>query len=170
MTTDRTERSEIDYETTRSIGKGFLATLALLSLLSLVWLLPGIDRLIPGTPVTFVAIAGAIVTLAIVALLVYLAPAFATLVRSMLDGPQPVVEDVASIVQLLVVFVAILVAHRGLAPVLVPFLDGVAWMYDVVFFALAFPPLAILAVRVYTSLDPMADVLAERVAETSNDE
>lgn len=170
MIDTRIDSAEIDRTTTRWVGKVLLATLSLIVLLSLVSLLPGIDRLIPGSPVTFIALVGAIVTLAIVALLVSLAPKVATLVRSTLDGPRPVVDDVAIISQLLVVFVAIIVGHRGLAPAIVPLLDGIAWMYDLMFFVLALPPLVIVAYHMYGSLDPMAELLADRVTESAADD
>ncbi len=170
MTDVQTDPPAFEYETVRTIGKLVLTTLSLLFLLSLVSLLPGIDRLIPGTPVSFAAVVGAVVTLAIVALLLYLAPALAKLVRSTLEGPTHVVDDVSDIVQLLVVFVAVLVAHRGLEPAIVPLLEGMAWIYDVVFLAIALPPLSILAARVYVSLDPMADLLAERFSTDESDD
>ena len=170
MTDTQTDTPAIEYETVRTIGKLVLTTLSLLFLLSLVSLLPGVGRLIPGTPVTFAAVVGAVVTVAIVALLLYLAPALAKLVRSTLEGPTHVVDDVSDIVQLLVVFVAVLVAHRGLEPAIVPLLGSVTWVYDVVFFAIALPPLSILAARLYVSLDPMAELLADRVSTDESDE
>ncbi|MHC3437148.1 hypothetical protein ACYJ1Y_03375 [Natrialbaceae archaeon A-gly3] len=164
MTDNRRSSPTLDRETTRQVGKLLLGTLALVVFLSLAWLLPGIGRVVPGTPVTFVAVLGAIVTVAVVSLLLFLAPALASLVRSILEGPEQVVDDVADIVQVLVVFVAIIVAHRGLAAVIVPLLGGFSWMYDLVFLALAVPPLVIAAARVYVSLDPMAQLLADRVS------
>ena len=165
MTDNHAALSTLDRETTRQVGKLLLGTLALVVFLSLAWLLPGIGRLVPGTPVTFVAVLGAIVTVAVVSLLLFLAPALASLVRSTLEGPEEVVDDVADVVQVLVVFVAIIVAHRGLAAVIVPLFGGVSWVYDLVFLALAVPPLAIAAARVYVSLDPMAQLLADRVSQ-----
>lgn len=169
MADNRATFGSLDHESAHRIGKLLLATLALVLLLSLAWLLPGIGRVVPGTPVTFVAVLGALVTLAIVSLLLFLAPALATLVRSTLEGPQHVVEDVATIVQLLVVFVAIVVAHRGLEPVIVPLFGGAGWAYDVLFFALALPPLAVVALLLYVSLDPMAQVLADRFDRSSGE-
>ena len=174
MPTDRFRfPAQVDRDTVQSVGKLVLATLALIWLLYLVSILPGVDRVIPGTPVTFAAIAGAIATVTIVGLLLYLAPALADLVRSTIDGPAQVVDDVASIVHLFVVLVAVLVAHRGLAQLLVPILEQPAgienagWMYDVLFLALALPPLAILAARVYVSLDPISELLADKVARST---
>jgi len=170
MTENRFEYAAVDRETVRRIGKLLLATLALILVLTLVSFLPGIDRLVPGSPITFLAVVSAIVTIATVALLLSLAPAVATFVHSVVQGPTQVVEDIAAISQLLVVFVAMVIAHRGLAPAVVPLLGEIAWVYDVVFFAIALPPLAILAVRVYVSLDPMADLLAERVIRSTTDD
>ena len=167
--------AQVDRDTVQSVGKLVLATLALIWLLYLVSILPGVDRVIPGTPVTFAAIAGAIATVTIVGLLLYLAPALADLVRSTVDGPAQVVDDVASIVHLFVVLVAVLVAHRGLAPLLVPILEQPAgihnagWMYDVLFLALALPPLAILAARIYVSIDPISELLADKVTRSTTE-
>lgn len=170
MTYDRSNYSAtVDRDTVRSVGKLLLATLSAILLLSLLSLLPGVGRVIPGTPVTFVALVGAVVTVAIVALLLWLAPALGSLVRSTLDGPSSVVDDVASIVQLFVVLVAVLVAHRGLEPAIAPLLGRLAWTYDVLFLVLALGPLGILAARIYVSLDPIADLLADRVVGDETD-
>lgn len=169
VTTGSELQESIDDDTVQVTTKLVVATLALIGLLTLVSLLPGIDRVIPGTPVTFVALIGALVTLTIVGLLLVLAPTLAELVRSTLDGPESVVEDVAAIVNLVVVLIAVLVAHRGLAPTITPLLDGAAWVYDVVFLALALPPLAILAARLYVSLDPISEHLADKIAGTDRD-
>lgn len=175
MNSDRFTASEtVDHETVQSVGKVLLATLALIWLLYLVSILPGIDRLVPGTSVTFAAIALAIATVMIVGLLLYLAPTLANLVRTTITGPQQVIDDIASIVHLFIVLVAVLVAHRGLEPAIVGLFGGVAgadagWLYDLLFFALAVPPLAILAARVYVSLDPMADLLADRLTSLGDE-
>ncbi|WP_241175340.1 hypothetical protein [Natronolimnobius sp. AArcel1] len=159
----------IDRDTVQSVGKVVLATLALIWLLWLISLLPGIGRFIPGTPVTFAAVAGAIATVLVVGLLLYLAPALAGLVRSTVDGPDAIVDDIASIIHLFIVLLAVLVAHRGLAQLIVPLLENplslgnAGWTYDIVFLALALPPLAILAARIYVSLDPMSELLANKL-------
>ncbi len=166
------DHDALDDRTIHRMGKLLLATVALVLLLGLVSLLPGIDRLVPGSPVSFMALVSAVVTIALVSLLISLAPAVKRLVTSALDGPRLLVDDVATIAQLLVVFVAIVIAHRGLAPAIVPLLDGLAWLYDLAFFLLALPPLAFIVWQVYDSLDPMAELLADRVTtgEDSGDD
>ena len=159
----------LDRDTVQSVSKLVLATLSLVFVLYLASILPGVDRLVPGAPVTVAAVVGAVVTVAVVGLLLYLAPTLAELVRSTLQGPETVVDDVAAIVHLFVVLIAVLVAHRGLERAVVPLLGGAAWVYDVLFLALALPPLAILAARLYVSLDPISELVAGKVTASDRD-
>ncbi len=160
-------RDAVDYQRVRSIGKLLFATLGLLFLLSVVSLLPGIDLFVPNTPLTLFALASAIVTLAVVGLLLYVAPGLARLTRATLGGPDEIVDDVASVVHLLVVLAAVLVAHRGLAPAVTPFLEDATWAYDVTFLLISLPLLAVVASQLYASLDPAADLFADRIAGSS---
>lgn len=159
----------LDRDVVRSVSKILLAAASLAFVLYLLSLLPGVDRLVPQTPVTFAAVVGAIVTVAVVALLAHAAPRLATLVRMSLTGPRAVVENVASIVYWLVVLAAVLVAHRGLAGVVTPFLDGAGWLYDVAFLLFALPAVAVIAARLYVTLDPAADLFADRIAGDTDD-
>lgn len=166
--------SSVDRSTVRSASKVLLATVALAFLLYLVTLLPGVDRLVPQTPVTIAALIGALVTVAIVGLLLVAAPRLASLTRMVLDGPRNIVESISSVVFWLVVLAAVLVAHTGLAGVAEPILGGLMWLYDGVFLLLALPAVAAIATRLYLSLDPSAELIAEKVAgsdeATTNDE
>lgn len=155
--------NSVDHETVRSVSKLLLAVASLIFVLYLLTLLPGVDRLVPATPISFIALVGAIVALAVVALLLILAPKVATLARMSLDGPENVVENVSSVIYWLVILAAVLVGHRGLAGIIVPFLDDLAWVYDVVFLLLALPAVAFIAARLYDSLDPSADLIADRI-------
>jgi len=156
-------RNAVDRETVRSASKLVLVAAWLLVVLALATLLPGIDRLVPGAPITFVAVVGAVVTALVVALLLSVAPKLAVLVRLALDAPKAVVENLASAVYWLVVLVAVVVAHRGFAGVVVPFLDGFSWVYDVAFLLLALPAVAFVAARLYASVDPASELLADRL-------
>lgn len=163
MNSEDTEPNAIGREPVRSISKLLFAVLSVLVLLSLVSLLPGGAWVVSATPVSTVALAGAVATLTAVGALLYLAPAFERLVRFRFEGPDAVVEDVAAIVRSAVVFAAVLIAHRGIRPAVTPFLGRFSWMYDVAFLALAVPLLVVLAVRLYVSLDPAADLCAEKL-------
>ncbi|WP_436927894.1 hypothetical protein [Halosimplex amylolyticum] len=165
MNIDRdTFRSAVGPETVESASKVLLGTGALVFVLLLASLLPGLDRLLPETPVTLAAVIGALATLAVVGLLLYLASGLAALTRLALDGPAAVVEHVASVVHWLAVLVAVLVAHAGLAPAVTPLLDGARWTYDVAFLLLALAPLAVVAARLSVAIDPLAALVADSVA------
>lgn len=164
--TDRL-RSAVGPKTVESISKLVLGVGALAFGLALASLLPGLDLLLPRTPVTLAAVLGALATVAVVGLLLYLASGLAAMTRLALDGPAEVVEHVASISHWLVVLAAVLVAHAGLAPALAPLLGEVRWVFDLAFLLLALGPLAVVAVRCYVVLDPLAALVADRVNDGS---
>lgn len=172
-----TLRKAIGRTEVRSASKLLLSAAALLFVLYLVTLLPGVDRLVPQTPVTFAAVVTAIATVAVVGLLLYAAPKVASLVRLGIDGPREVVENLAAVVHWLVVLTAVLVAHSGLAGVATPLFDGFEWAYDAVFLLVTLPVLVVIVGRLYVGLDPSADLIAEKIvgeesasAEGSGDE
>ena len=164
----RTLRKAIGRTEVRSASKLLLSAAALLFVLYLVTLLPGIDRLVPQTPVTFAAVVTAIATVAVVGLLLFAAPKLASLVRLSLDGPREVVENAASIVHWLVVLAAILVAHSGLAGIATPMFDGFEWVYDAMFLLVALPVLVVIVGRLYVGLDPGADLIADKIVGEGN--
>lgn len=171
MNADTTQiRKSLGRTEVRSMSKLVLTAVTLLFVVYLATVLPGIDRIIPQTPVAFAAVVSAIATIAVVGLLFYMAPKAASLVRLTVTGPKSVVENMASVVHWVVILAAILVAHSGLAGVLTPFFDGFVWLYDTVFLLLALPILAIIAARLYVSLDPGADLIADVVVGPANDE
>ncbi|MFB6130823.1 MAG: hypothetical protein ABEJ28_08395 [Salinigranum sp.] len=152
----------VDRETVRSASKTLLAAGALLFVAFLVTLLPGVGRVVPGTPISFAALVEAVATVAVASLLLTAAPKLAALTRETLEAPREVTENVASVAYWLVILAAVLLAHRGLAGVVVPFLDSAAWTYDAGFFLLALPPVVFVAARLYAVLDPGADLIADR--------
>lgn len=155
-------KESVDPETARSVSKVAVTALWVVLVLALLSVVPGIERLIPRTPVTFAAIVGALATIVMVGLLVYIAPKLATLTRMSLDGSREIVESVASVVYWTVILVAILVAHAGLAGAIRPLFDVNVWFYDVIFLGLALPAVVIIARQLYTILDPGSELLAEK--------
>ena len=97
-------------------------------------------------------------------LVLYAAPRIALLVRLHLVGPREVVDEIAAVVNWIVVLAAILIAHRGFAGLVVPMLDGAAWRYDVAFLLIASPVVGFVVVHLYRGLDPSADHLGARLA------
>ena len=157
-------RASLEKETVRSASKVALVALWLVLVATLLTSLPGVDRLIPYTPVTVAAVLGAIVAAVVAGLLVYLAPKVMTLVELALEGPAAVVENLSSAVYWLVVLAAVLVAHRGMAGAITPLMGDLAWLYDVAFLLLGLPAVVFLAVRLYDALDPGSELVAEKVA------
>ena len=162
--TPNVTRDAIDDETVRPAAKLLLAAGSLVVVLYLLTLLPGVDRLVPGAPVSFAAVVTAIATAAIVWLLWLVAPRLASLTRIAVDGPARIVENLASLVYWLVVLAAVLIAHAGFTGVGVPLLAGTEWLYDGLFLLAALPPVALIAARLYALLDPSAELIADRVS------
>lgn len=162
-------RTAFGRERIRAASKVVLGVGALILVLALASVLPGVGRLLPESPFGVLAVAGALTALAVAALLVYLARGLATLVRASLDGPREVVEHLASVVHWVVVLFAVLVVHAGLAGVVTPVLGDFTWLYDVAFLLVALVPLTVVAARLYVSLDPAADLLADRLDADSPD-
>lgn len=158
----------VDRKTVQVLAKTLVAFVSLVVLLYIARLLPGVDRLVPQTPVTFAAAVGAVVTALLAGLLVFAAPKLASLTRMSFDGPEAVVENVASVVYWIVVLAAILVAHRGFAEAVVPLFGGSEWLYDIIFLLAALPVLTFIAVCLYENLDPTAELIAETVSGDSD--
>jgi hypothetical protein len=162
----------LDRDTVRSTSKLLIGALAVVGVLAVVTLLPGVDRLVPFAPVTFAAVATAVVALAVAGVLLYAAPKFALLTRLALGESDAagdtrsdrIAENAGGVVYWLVVFGAVLVAYRGLAGVAVPVLSGAAWAYDAGFLFVALVPVVFLAARLTVAVDPLADAVADRVA------
>lgn len=166
--------TSLDRDTVRSTSRLLIGALAVVGVLAVVTLLPGIDRPIPFAPVTFAAVATAVVALAVSGILLYAAPKFALLTRLALggrgadvEGDAPldrIAENAGGIAYWLVAFGAVLVAYRGLAGVATPLLGGAAWAYDAAFLFVALVPVVFLVARVTVTVDPLADAVADRVA------
>ncbi|PAU84222.1 hypothetical protein CK500_07265 [Halorubrum salipaludis] len=170
MTETESTTDAFDRESVRSASRIAIAALALVGVLYLFTLLPGVDRLVPLTPVTFAAVASAVVTVAVVALLLFAAPKVASLTRTALhrtdaaDHVERIAENAGALAYWLVVLAAVLVAHRGLAGAVVPLIDGFAWAYDAAFLVASFVPLVFVVARLTVTVDPLSELVADRVS------
>lgn len=151
----------------RPVAYQLLVLAVTLLVVGLATLLPGADRAVPGTAVAIRQLVVATGTLAVVFLLANAASSVASLTRSILEGPEGLVDDVGRTAGALVVFAAVLVAYRGLAGLVVPRLAAgdAAWAYDAGFLALAIVPLAVVARRLCRNLDVVADHVATSLAD-----
>lgn len=153
----------VDRKTVRGGMKLLLGAGSLVFLLYLVTLVPGVERVIPDTPISFVGVVSVIVTAAIVVVLVNLAAGVKNIAPLVFNGPAPLGAHLASMGHWLVMLVAVLIAHRGLQPAVAPVLGDAMWIYDLGFLLMALPALVIIAFRLYFSLDQMADLLTNRI-------
>lgn len=160
-----------DRKTLRSGVKLALLAAWVVLVVSLLSWIPGIDRVVPHTPVTIAAVIGAIASMVIVGVLLVLAPTTATLVGSVISGPERIVGGLAAAAYWFVLLVAVLVAHTGLTALFEPFLGGAEWLYDTVFLLLALPPVIFIGVRLYTVVDPGAEMVTTAlVGDEATDE
>ena len=170
MTETESTTDAFDRDAVRSASRVAVGALALVGVLYLLTLLPGVDRLVPLTPITFAAVASAVVTVAVVALLLFAAPRVASLTRAALhrtdaaERVERIAESGGAMAYWLVVLAAVLVAHRGLAGAVVPLIDGFAWAYDAAFLIAALVPLVFVVARLTVTVDPLSELVADRVA------
>lgn len=159
-------RDTVETDALRPVVYEALVLAAMLAVLGLSTLLPGVDRTVPGLAVTIRELVVATGTVAIVVWLAHAIPAVAALVRSSLIGPDDLVADAGRIAGALVAFLAVLVAHRGLAGVLIPAFGArdAVWAYDLAFLAVGLVPLVVIANRLRRNIDTVADLVTAAVA------
>lgn len=156
----------IDESTLEPIVKLLLVVAGLFLLWGLVANLPGIEAVVPATAVTLGAVLGAAVTLGIVFALAAVAVALEPALVQAMSGPADVVDDAATIAKHVVLFVAVVVAHGGLEPLVAPTLEAVdlAWTYDLLFLVLALVPTAVIALTMLRGFDGAATHLTGRLS------
>lgn len=155
-----TERPRPD--TVEPIVRESIIVLGMVAFIALGSILPGTGQEIPGTAISIGDLVLGFGSLGIVGSLLWAGPKLREMVVTNLEGPADVVGDAASIVRNLAAFAAVLVAHWGFAPVLVPLL-GSAWAWDTGFLLLALVPIGVMAYRLYHSLDPLAAFLTDEL-------
>lgn len=158
------DTTEVVEELTRPVIKLLLALVGLFVLRFIVTKLAGLGTQIRGTGLTATAVLAAIITLAMVGVLVNFGIEIEPRLQRALSGPQEVITDMAAIVKFLVFLVAIIVAYDGLAVVAVTLLPiDLLWVYDLVFLLAALVPTALVAQRMFSNLDELTDLLTKQV-------
>ena len=155
----------LDEDRLQTVVKLLLLATGLLALWWMVTSLPGLDELVSFRGVGLGELLGAVVTLAIVGVLVFVASGVETLLRQLLGGPRKLVEDLAAAAKNVVQFVAVLTAYDGLAGVVMPTLEtaDLGWTYHLLFLALALVPLVALTLALYGNVDEIASLLTDRL-------
>ena len=152
-------RTQIEELEISSLVKLVIVIIVLLFLLVFVSVLPGLDQLVPGLPITFGAIVSAVVTLAIVLLLVRVAARIRTIIQHLLIDIAEIETHSTAVVYWTIVFLAVVIAYEGFEAAMAPILveAGLLWTYDLVFFLLGVIPLAFVGYHLFQLLDPLAD-------------
>ena len=162
---DKELTSAFGRRTVESVTKLVFAAGSILLLAYLVSLLPGIERVVPGTEVAIMDLVRVVAAFLVAGALLYAASGLAGMTALVLGEPPDLVEHVASIVHWLVVLAAVLIAHWGAAPLVVGLAGGGGWLVDLAFLLLAAGPVILIAARLYAMMDPMADHVADRMTE-----
>jgi hypothetical protein len=161
-----------EESTVRTLVRAGLALVGLLVVVGLLAVTPGIDRLLAGLTVSPWALALAVVTLLVVGALLWVAPEVERAVLEALDGPELAVENAAAAAKLLVGFVAVAIAYRGVAPAVTPTFRAfdIAGLYHLGFLLVGLLVLAAFARRLYRCWEPVTEVLTEYLVDASGRE
>lgn len=162
-----TMTDEITPDIVQPVVREGVVIFGIIGFMALGLLLPGTGRELPGTEVAIGDVVIGLGTLGIVGSLLYAAPKLREFVVATLEGSSAIVSDAAAIVQYVVGFVAVLIAHQGFAPVLVPLIES-AWAYDLAFLLFALIPLGVIAYRFSRSLDPLTQFLTTEIVGTES--
>lgn len=106
--------------------------------------LPGINILIPGSPVTIATVAGVLIALIMISIVLRFGLEIGPSVR----GAVPTVPEAGTVATNLVVIIAVWIAYSSFGGILQPFLRQVPWAYSLIFLAIALVP----AMRAVTAL------------------
>lgn len=155
----------VDPDAFRAAARRLLAVGGVVFVLALLSVLPGMDRTVPQTPLTVLALVVGAGTLVVVRLLVAAAGDVEDVARQALAGPTELRVTAGVVVKHLVVLAAVLIAYSGLAGVFVPLLapSETAWLYDLAFLGLALVPVAFVTYYLFGALHPTAAHLTRHV-------
>lgn len=156
-------RIHLPHRTAKSISKLAIGVLSLLVVLAFVAMLPGIERVAAGLPLSFALLAWMVLSVGVAGILVAVAPMAARVGTLALDAPPALHEHLGSLVHWSVILVAIIVAHRGVAPAVEALAPGWVMAVDVLGLLLALPPLLVVALRLYCSIEPLTELTVDRL-------
>jgi hypothetical protein len=161
-----------DREAIEPVVKLLLVAGGLFLLWGMVTNLPGVDRVVPATGVSFGALLGGLVTLGIVGILGYLALHVEPPLVRVLGGPVDLAVEVAAMAKHAILFVAVLVAYNGLEGLVLPSLAAadLGWTYDLLFFVLALVPTLAIAVLMYRNYEEVASLVSSRLVSEDRGE
>lgn len=149
-----------DERAIRKATSAVLGGLAVLVVLFLLSLLPGLDA--DGR--AFAALASGTLATSFAAVIGYAALVVPWYVRTAVDGPRDLREPGLTAAVWALVLAAVLTLHRGFAP-LVALLDGPMWLYDGLFLLAALVPVAMIARALWELVTPAASYLTGHLTD-----
>lgn len=165
-----THRLELDWSVeprlVRPIIRELLLITALIVGMQLGFVLPGTNHPLFDTTVTGDDIILGVGTIGVVASLIHGAPNWKQLIWRIIIAPTDIKDNAGRIGYALVLFIAVLVAHYGFAPMLSPVVT-VPWLYDLIFLLIALLPLGSIVYRFYEILDPLSAAITTSVVTES---
>lgn len=148
------------------------AVVALLLLLVFVSILPGVDRLVPGMPISYAALLSALVTLVISILLVRVAWTAKAGIRQLPMRVDEVSTYAARVVYWTIMFLALVIAYEGLGPAIVPLAAeaDVLWLYDFAFLAIGIVAIFVVGYSLLRLIDPLAEWMVAKLRSEMRDQ
>ena len=170
--TDPEWNSRIEELSVRPLIWLVAAVIGLLAFLTLVALIPSIDRVVPGLPLTIAAAVNAFVTLVIALLLIQLANKSRKLIQGARFHVTGILTPFSGVVFWLIVYLAVLIAFEGFRAAVEPLVIEfeLPWTYDLAFFVLAVIPIAMIAINLLNLLDPLAEFCVGKLRGTQGDQ
>lgn len=167
-----TQKDDAVEELTRPVIKLLIGLIGLWILRFIVARLPGVDTRIPETPIVVGHVAFAVITLIMVGIIVNFGREIEPRLNAVLKGPTDVIQDISESVKYIAYILAIVLAYDGLDDVVVPFLfpDPGRIVYDVAFLLAALVPTVIVALRIFSNVDEITDVLTQEVKSATVDQ
>ncbi|WP_336135245.1 hypothetical protein [Natronomonas amylolytica] len=161
-----------EESTVRTLVRAGLALVGLLTVVGLLAVTPGIDRLLAGLAVSPWALGLAVVTLLVVGVLLWIAPEVERAALESVDGPDTAVENAAAAAKLLVGFLAVAIAYRGFAPAFTPAFRAfdIGGVYHLGFLVVGLVVLAAFARRLYRCWEPVTEMLTDYAVDASGRE
>jgi len=152
---------ELPREHVAAVIRHGVMTLGLIAIIVLGFNLPGTTQEIGSTGITVGEVVLAIGTLGMVAIVLSASWKVRDLVAASLEGPSRIVSETAAITQHILVFVAVLIAYRGFAPISYPY--STEWPYNLAFLLLALAPLGLIVYEFSRAVGPITDLLTDRL-------
>ena len=156
----------------RSLAWLVFVAAALLFLLGLSRVVPGAEHALPAIEMTVGDLSAAIVSIALVLLLISVATRVRLIIRREWSERTEIAIPVAGIAHWTIIYGAVIIAYEGLhgAVYSLTVETPLLWIYDAGFFMLGVIILLLIAYQMVRVLDPLAQLCSNRFSSRSTDD